>query len=81
MSQLIWLTIALPILGLLINGLFGRRIGNRVVSIIAPLMVLLAFLVGVGALFDVMGHEGEAVTVHLWTWATIGDFNVPINLQ
>ncbi|MCB0191220.1 MAG: NADH-quinone oxidoreductase subunit L [Anaerolineae bacterium] len=81
MTQLIWLTIALPILGLLINGLFGRRfLGNRVVSIIAPLMVLLAFLVGVGAFFETMGRDGEAVTVHLWNWTTIGDFSVPINL-
>ena len=81
MTQLIWLTIALPILGLLINGLFGRRfLGNRVVSIIAPLMVLLAFLVGVGAFFETMGRNGEAVTVHLWNWTTIGDFSVPINL-
>ncbi|MCB9098014.1 MAG: NADH-quinone oxidoreductase subunit L [Anaerolineales bacterium] len=80
MTQLIWLTIALPVLGLLINGLFGRRIGNRTVSIIAPLMVLLAFLVGVGAFFETMGRGGEAVAVPLWTWVTIGDFNVPISL-
>lgn len=80
MTQLIWLTIALPILGVLIIGLFGRRIGNQAVSIIAPLMVLLGFLVGVGAFFETWGREGEAVTVTLWTWATIGDFNVPINL-
>ena len=51
MSQLIWLTIALPVLGLLINGLFGRRIGNRTVSMIAPLMVLLAFLVGFSRIY------------------------------
>ena len=79
MTQLIWLTIALPLAGVLINGLFGRRLGPRVVSWIVPLMVLLAFLVGVGAFFETMGRE-EAVHVTLWTWATVGDFNVPISL-
>jgi NADH-quinone oxidoreductase subunit L len=79
MTQLIWLTIALPLAGVLINGLFGRRLGHRVVSIVAPLMVLLAFLVGVGAFFETSGRE-EAVIVPLWTWATVGDFNVSFDL-
>jgi NADH-quinone oxidoreductase subunit L len=81
MTQLIWLTIALPLLGVLFNGILGRRVGRNIVSIAAPLMVLLAFLVGVGALFETMGRGGEAAVVPLWTWATIGDFNVPINLR
>lgn len=80
MTQLIWLTIALPLVGVLFNGLLGRRVGPKVVSIVAPLMVLLAFLVGLGAFFETSGRAGEAVTVHLWTWATIGDFTAPINL-
>jgi NADH-quinone oxidoreductase subunit L len=77
MTQLIWLTIALPLVGVLVNGIFGRRLGPRMVSIIAPLMVLLSFLVGVGARIESDGHP---VTVELWTWATIGDFSVPVNL-
>jgi NADH-quinone oxidoreductase subunit L len=79
MTQLIWLTIALPLAGVLINGLLGRRLGPKTVSLVAPLMVLLAFLVGVGAFFETIGRE-EAVHVTLWTWATVGDFNVPISL-
>ncbi len=84
MTQLIWLTIALPIalpiVGLLFNGILGRRVGYRVVSIFGPLMIILAFLVGLGAFYEAAIGDGEAVTVHLWTWATIGDFTVPINL-
>lgn len=80
MINLIWLTIALPIVGVLFNGLLGRRVGHRVVSLVGPLMVLGAFLVGVGAFFELSSRGGEAVTVPLWTWATIGDFNVSINL-
>ena len=81
MTQLIWLTIALPLLGVLFNGLLGRRVGRGVVGIVGPLMVLLAFGVGLGAFFEGMGRHGEAEIVTLWTWATVGDFSVPINLQ
>ncbi|MCL4301069.1 MAG: NADH-quinone oxidoreductase subunit L [Anaerolineae bacterium] len=80
MINLIWLTIALPIVGVLFNGLLGRRVGYRVVSMVGPLVVLAAFLVGLGAFFELSGRGGEAVTVPLWTWATIGDFSVEINL-
>jgi len=80
MTQLIWLTIALPIFGVLFNGILGRRLGHRVVSIVGPLVVLLSFLVGVGAFAEIMAIDGEGVTVHLWTWATVGGFEVPVNL-
>ncbi|RME99724.1 MAG: NADH-quinone oxidoreductase subunit L [Chloroflexi bacterium] len=80
MTQLIWLTIALPVIGLLFNGILGRRAGYRVVRVVGPLVVGLAFLVGLGAMFETLARDGEPVTVHLWTWAAIGDFEVPINL-
>ncbi len=80
MTQLIWLTIALPLVGLLFNGILGRRVGPRVVSYVAPAVVGLAFLVGLGALFELLANGGQPVTVNLWTWATIGSFSVPVNL-
>ncbi len=80
MIQLIWLVIALPIVGVLFNGLLGRRLGHRVVRVVGPLVVLGAFAVGVGALFELMNRGGEAVIVRLWTWAAIDTFTVPINL-
>jgi len=80
MTQYIWLTIALPIVGVLFNGILGRRVGYKVVRFVGPLMVLLSFLVGVGAIYESALRDGEPVTVTLWTWATIGDFNVNISL-
>ncbi len=76
MTELIWLTIALPIVGMLFNGILGRYVGYKVVRIVGPLMVLLAFLVGVGAWFE----GKQSTTVELWTWASIGGLHVPINL-
>ncbi len=80
MIQLIWLVIALPIVGVLINGILGRRLGYKVVSIIGPLMVLGAFIVGVGAFMELAGSGEEAFIVPLWTWAEIGALNIPVNL-
>jgi len=81
MTQLVWLTIAFPLAGLLFNGIFGRRVGHKVVSIVGPLMVLLSFLVGIGIAIERLGAASvEAVTVPLWTWAVIGNFEAPINL-
>jgi len=80
MANFIWLVIALPVLGALFNGILGRRVGYQVVSMVGPAVVLAAFLVGVGAFIDVLNHQGEAIQVHLWTWATIGNFNVPVTL-
>jgi NADH-quinone oxidoreductase subunit L len=80
MTQLIWLTIAIPLLGVLINGLFGRRLGYRVVGMVASLAVLLSFLVGVGAFFDLQRQGIDYQIVELWNWATIGNFTVSINL-
>ncbi|MCL4294312.1 MAG: NADH-quinone oxidoreductase subunit L [Anaerolineae bacterium] len=80
MIQLIWLTIALPLVGVLFNGLLGRRLGYRVVSVVGPLVVLGAWLVGAGAMVELMNQDGQAVIVPLWTWVTIGTLTVPISL-
>ncbi|MEM7034757.1 MAG: NADH-quinone oxidoreductase subunit L [Chloroflexota bacterium] len=82
MIDLIWLVIAFPIVGVLINGLLGRRLGRGVVQIVGPLAVLAAFLVGVSSLLELMGRAPEArtETVKLWSWVTIGDLQIDINL-
>ncbi|MEW5958302.1 MAG: NADH-quinone oxidoreductase subunit L [Chloroflexota bacterium] len=80
MINLIWLTLALPLAGVLINGVLGRRLGYRLVSVIGPLAVLGAFAVGVGAFFELRSAGGAAVIVPLWTWAAIDTLNISVNL-
>jgi NADH-quinone oxidoreductase subunit L len=48
--------------------------------LVGPLVVGLAFLVGVGASFQLSSQELEAVTVPLWNWTTIGDLRIELNL-
>lgn len=78
--SLIWLVIALPLLGVLFNGILGRFVGYKVVKWVGPAMVGLAFLVGVVVFLQSLLTGGEAVTVNLWTWAAIGDLTIPISL-
>ena len=80
MIQLIWLTIALPLLGVLFIGLVGRRVSRTVVSIVAPLMVLLSFLIGLGALLQSWSQDIDSEIVNLWSWVTIGDLDISIDL-
>ena len=80
MIQLIWLAIALPLAGVLFNGILGRRLGHRVVSIVGPAVVLGSFAVGVGALLELVAQSQKAVIVPLWTWAAVGSLNIPVNL-
>ena len=47
-SNLLWIPL-FPFLGFLLNGILGKRLGNRAVSVIASVAPLLAFMVSFGA--------------------------------
>jgi len=64
-----------PILGVLINGFFGRRIGKKWVSWVACAAVGLSFAVAVGVFLTLLGEEhGHAVP--LFSWITVVDFRI-----
>ena len=70
-----WLILLLPLLGVLINGFIGNRIGKKWVGRVACAAVGLSFLVGVGVFFALLGEE-HGQTVHLFSWITVGDFQI-----
>jgi len=80
--QSIWLAIALPLAGVLLNGLLGRRLGRGFVSLVGPGVVGLAFLVGLFSTLDLLAFpvHDRSVTVTLWQWITIGTFKVGMSL-
>jgi NADH-quinone oxidoreductase subunit L len=52
----VWLVPLLPLLGALLNGLFGRHINKRWVGWIGAGSVGLAFVVSLNVLFDLLAH-------------------------
>ena len=82
MLEFAWLLLALPAAGALINLFFGSRLGNRAVGQIAVGVVVAAFAVALAVLISLFGLDAEArvVTVPLWQWITIGDFQVAVAL-
>ena len=80
MLDLIWLIPALPLAGFLLILLFGRRLGEPMAGFLAATMVGGAFLVTVGAFFDLLSksteerHHVETV----FSWLPIGSLKVDL---
>ncbi len=69
------LIVGFPILGLLINMLLGRRLGERFTAIVGSGAVGLSFVVACLQLAALVGHP-EGATVPVATWITIGGLDV-----
>ena len=79
MINLIYLTVLLPLLGFLINGLFGRKIkSEKVIGIIGSAAVGISFLVVLGAFIQTLGlpSEERSNTVELFTWLSVGGLHI-----
>ena len=63
--------VLLPLIGFLVNGLAGRRLGHRFVSIIGCGLPLLAFAVAVHCCLDLTASLGAARVENLYTWADV----------
>ena len=61
----------LPVLGLVLNLLVGKRVGERGISLIASLAVIGSFVVAVLLAFSLAGSP-EPKTVPFLDWITIG---------
>ncbi|MBW8010765.1 MAG: NADH-quinone oxidoreductase subunit L [Chloroflexi bacterium] len=65
-----------PVIGLLINLLIGKRLGERGIGTIASLASASAFVVSVLLAVSINGHH-EAVVVQFADWINIGDLQIP----
>ncbi len=79
MIKLIYLTVALPLLGFLFNGLFGRKIKNeKIVGAIGSSTVGIAFLIALGAFIEMLGLPADErrQVVYLFNWIGVGDLHI-----
>jgi NADH-quinone oxidoreductase subunit L len=68
---LVPLIVFIPLAGLLVNLLIGRRSGERAIGAVAILASGFTFVVSLLLAWSVIGHH-EAVSVHLLDWIHIG---------
>ncbi|RME20242.1 MAG: NADH-quinone oxidoreductase subunit L, partial [Deltaproteobacteria bacterium] len=76
--MLVWIPL-LPLLGAVVNGLFGRRLGTRVVAFIGCTTVGLSFLLGLIASGRVFASGGEQRLVQdVYDWIVTGALHLNV---
>jgi NADH-quinone oxidoreductase subunit L len=84
MTHYIYLTVLLPLLGFLVNGIFGSRIKNeRIIGWIGSGTIGLSFLIVVGAFFQTLGlpTDDRKTIVTLFNWLNVGGLNINVSYQ
>lgn len=79
MVEYFYLITVLPLVGFLINGLFGAKIKNEKVSgIIGSLMVLGSFIITILAFLHILNlpENSRSITVPLFQWITSGSLDI-----
>jgi NADH-quinone oxidoreductase subunit L len=73
----------LPLLGFLINGLFGKRLGKNLISWIGCGSVGLSFLVSTGVFFELLKYEPAERLIQkvIFPWIRSGNFWIDIGFQ
>lgn len=75
MENLIYSIILLPLIGFLINGLFGKKLPKVVVGGLATLMVFVPFCIALSIFFG-FTNESQAVHVKAFEWFTVNGMQV-----
>jgi len=75
MDNLLFLIPALPFLGFVVNGAFGKRLPRPVVSTIACAAPAASFAIAVAAFVAVLRADSSdfALSQFLWTWISVAD--------
>ena len=83
MFDYVWLIPLFPAIGFLINGLFGRSLGKKVVSWVGPSVIGLSFLTSILIFLELIGRpvtERHFEKV-IFDWVVSGSFQTVIGYQ
>ena len=80
--SLLWYIPLFPLIGVLINGFYGKRLGERTIGIIGSGMIGLSFITALFSVFQLLRLEPESrrIASTLFTWIQAGDFIIPAAL-
>ncbi len=78
MLRLIWLVPVLPLMGVLVNGIFGRWTRERA-HILGVGTTGLSFLIALGIFLQAM--SGWSLNWDMYSWIPVGDFHATVGFQ
>ncbi len=84
MTKLIYLTVLLPFLGFLFNGLVGRKLkSEKLIGIIGSGTVGISFLIALAAFFETLALpvDQRQTIVSLFTWMKVAGLNISFAYQ
>ena len=83
-SHWVWLTVAFPLLGFLVNGAIALRKpgAKHLVSLVGAGVLLSAFAVALAVFVDLWLHPPHApIIVSLWRWLPVGQLQLDLAFQ
>ncbi|MCI0531871.1 MAG: NADH-quinone oxidoreductase subunit L [candidate division Zixibacteria bacterium] len=80
MNSYVFLVPLLPLLGFLLNGLLGKKVGRAFVSWVGPGVVGLSFLITAKLFFDLLAlpETSRVIETTLLPWIVSGDFHTSL---
>ncbi len=83
MFDYVWLIPLFPAIGFVINGLFGRSLGKKVVSWVGPSVIGLSFLTAILIFFEMIGRPPTERLFEkvIFDWVVSGSFQTVIGYQ
>ncbi len=82
MESYVYLLTVIPLIGFLVSGILGRKIGNeKVVGSISSLAVFIPFIIGLLLLSELisMPSDSRTILVKYYEWITAGTFTASIS--
>ncbi|MDK1010896.1 MAG: NADH-quinone oxidoreductase subunit L [Actinomycetota bacterium] len=71
MTDLLWLVIALPLLGAVVNLFFGKRLGEPVAGGLSVGVVVASWAIAVPATLSFVTGSGQVETIYLFSWIPV----------
>ena len=80
MLDYVWLVPLFPIIGAIINGIFGTKLSKKTVGVVACGVIGLSFLVSVLVFFSLLQLPPESRSFEkiIYTWITAGDLKTTV---
>ncbi len=71
MTDYLWLLVALPLLGAVVNLFLGRRLGEPTAGWLATAVVAVGFVIASIATFGFIMDDAASRTIHLFSWIPV----------